>query len=133
MDWAILPLRRYADFSGRSSRTEYWAFQILMLLVYGVLIVMMFAGSVGPNGPGALFVSSIGLMLLVALGTMIPSCAVCVRRLHDQDRSGWMCLLSLIPYVGGIILMVFLFLPGTPGSNRYGDDPRGEDFGSVFA
>ena len=69
------------------------------------------------------------LMLLVGvvavLAFFIPSLAVTVRRLHDTDKSGWWYLISFIPFVGGIILFIFMCINSTPGSNQYGDNPKG--------
>jgi uncharacterized membrane protein YhaH (DUF805 family) len=64
------------------------------------------------------------LLSIVGLALFIPSLAVTVRRLHDQDKSGWLVLLPLIPLVGGIILLVFMLLEGTQGPNRFGPDPK---------
>jgi uncharacterized membrane protein YhaH (DUF805 family) len=75
----------------------------------------------------------LGLLVLWWLGTLIPSIAVAVRRFHDQNQSGWLYLLCLIPYVGGIVLLVFMCLDGTPGPNRFGPDPKGRGAGDVFA
>jgi len=58
------------------------------------------------------------------LGVLIPNLAVQVRRFHDQDKSGWFVLLGLIPYIGGLILLVFMLFEGTRGSNRFGEDPK---------
>jgi uncharacterized membrane protein YhaH (DUF805 family) len=56
-----------------------------------------------------------------------------VRRLHDQDKSGWLILLSFIPYIGGLILLVLMLIDGTPGANRYGPDPKGRFDVSPFS
>jgi uncharacterized membrane protein YhaH (DUF805 family) len=56
----------------------------------------------------------------------VPGLAVACRRLHDIDKSFWWILIGLIPFVGGIILLVFACLPGTPGQNRYGPDPKAQ-------
>jgi uncharacterized membrane protein YhaH (DUF805 family) len=139
MDWMLMPLRRYAQFDGRSCRTEYWMFVlfttlvVLALLALGVLIGVM----VGPgeNGePSTALLAYVGIALIGFLGFFfIPSIAVVVRRLHDQDKSGWMYLLSFIPYIGSIVIFVFMCLPGTKGPNQYGDDPLGEqNLGEVF-
>ena len=124
MEWMLLPLKRYADFSGRSSRKEYWMFflgYILAAIVAGVLLVIA-----KPLGFLAFAV--------LVLGAIIPSIAVQVRRFHDQDRSGWMVLLAFISYIGGIIVLVFMCLPGTEGPNRFGDNPHGTgNLGDVFA
>ena len=61
---------------------------------------------------------------LLWLAIIIPSLAVTVRRLHDQDKTGWLVLLGLIPFVGGLILLVFMLLEGTKGPNQYGPDPK---------
>ena len=66
----------------------------------------------------------VGLIFLVGLAIIIPAIAVQVRRFHDQDKSGWFVLLNFVPYVGGIIVLVFMCLEGTKGENRYGPDPK---------
>ena len=68
---------------------------------------------------------------LFSLGIIVPGIAVTVRRLHDRDMSGWFYLLVFIPYLGGLILFVITLLPGTPGENRYGDDPINPDQGQL--
>lgn len=125
MDWMLMPLRRYADFSGRSRRKEYWMFQLLLLLVYVPLIVLMGIGmAMGTRDhPSALFFLALVVLALVGLAAIIPCLAVQVRRFHDQDKSGWFVLLGFIPYVGSLIVLVFMCLRGTPGVNRFGPDP----------
>jgi len=120
MEWATLPLKRYAEFTGRSRRKEYWMFTLLAIGIYIVASILdriagmngMIAGRYGP------------IMALVALGLLVPSIAVSIRRLHDSDRSGWWLLLGLVPMVGEIIVLVFMVLKGTPGTNRFGADPK---------
>lgn len=94
MEWMLLPLKRYADFSGRSRRKEYWMFtlgQILAFLALVALSVMLsfinetLSGTVAIIGYIAIF-----------LGTLIPGLAVQVRRFHDQDKPGWFLLIGLI-------------------------------------
>jgi uncharacterized membrane protein YhaH (DUF805 family) len=131
MEWMLLPLKRYADFQGRSRRREYWLFTLALIVL--ATILALFAGvTSGGAGDGA--GASIGLILLgiLLLAVFIPSLAVQVRRFHDQNRSGWLVLLGLIPYIGGPIVLVFMCLPGTPGPNRFGEDPKGADLGEVF-
>ena len=65
------------------------------------------------------------LSILWALGNFLPSLAVGVRRLHDTDRSGWWLLIAFIPLIGAIVLLVFFCTRGTPGPNRFGNDPLG--------
>lgn len=109
----VQPLMRFGDFSGRSSRREYWSFYLLHIMV-GMFVGMMLVIS----APIAMV---IGLLYLMA--TFIPNLSVSVRRLHDQDKSGWFYLLSFIPLVGPLVLIVMLLSPGTRGPNRYGEVP----------
>ena len=130
MDWLLMPLRRYADFQGRSRRKEYWMFALGILIAYVILAVlaaMLVGSSPDPDNPlgGAM---AIPILLFVA-AIFIPSLAVQVRRFHDQDKSGWMVLLGLIPFVGGVILLVFMCLEGTAGPNRFGPDPKANERG----
>lgn len=76
--------------------------------------------------------STSGILLLIVLivlgitllAIVIPSLAVQVRRFHDLDKSGWFILLNFIPYIGSIIVLVFMCMDGTRGPNRFGDDPK---------
>jgi uncharacterized membrane protein YhaH (DUF805 family) len=121
MEWMLMPLKRYADFSGRSRRKEYWMF------ILGFFIAMIVAGIVeGILGLNGMVGGVYGpLMLLLMLGLFIPALACQVRRFHDQDKSGWFVLLGLIPLIGGLIVLVFMCLEGTKGPNRFGEDPKG--------
>src|SRR5438105_3453410 len=126
MEWMILPYKRYFDFSGRSRRQEYWMFTLFCVLVAMFLAALMVAGVVtlGRNQmPGPVFWIGLTGLMLFMLASLIPGIAVAVRRFHDQDQSGWMYLLSLIPYIGSIVLIVFMCLDGTRGENRFGPDP----------
>ena len=132
MEYMWLPIKRYFDFSGRSRRKEYWMFVLFQIIALAVLFVI--GGVFGAfNEPAddfaTVWVVLIGLVYLVLF--FIPSISVQVRRFHDQDKSGWMILLGFIPYIGGLIVLVFMCLDGTPGPNRYGEDPKGVDT-SVF-
>ena len=154
LQWALLPFKRYADFSGRSRRMEYWSFALLNAVIYLVLVAIMMAGGfpiaamMGPMSgqqaqmepPGPVFWLGAGLLGLYALGIIVPSIAVVVRRLHDRDMSGWWYLgvivASMIPIVGmiaGLAFLVLMFLPGTPGPNRFGPDPKDPANAQVFA
>lgn len=114
------PYIRYAEFSGRSSRSEYWLFTLFYVLTYLLLAAV---GSVlfGADKWGI-------LSGIFALGSMIPSIAVTVRRLHDSNRSGWNYFWLLLPIIGGIILLVFMCMRGTPGPNSYGMPDDGLDY-----
>ncbi len=126
MEWMLMPLRRYADFSGRSQRMEFWMFSLFCALISSALLIFGFNFS-SDDGEDLTGLNTLFLILLVgfALFTLIPSIAVTVRRFHDQDKSGWFYLLGFIPYVGGLILLVFMCIEGTPGPNRFGPDPKG--------
>ncbi|MDP4605627.1 MAG: DUF805 domain-containing protein [Erythrobacter sp.] len=135
MEYMIMPIKRYADFQGRSRRKEYWMFvlfQVLLLVPVGIILSLFSA----PEGGDDSTLGSILLIIfaLIYLGVfMIPGLAVQVRRFHDQDKSGWLILLGFIPYVGSIILLVFMCLEGTKGSNRFGPDPKDPYSEDVFA
>lgn len=116
--WVLLPIKRYADFQGRSSRTEFWLFQ----LAIAAFVVVAFT-IVAASESGALAGLTLALFLIAALGLVVPQLAVQVRRLHDQDRSGWIVLLNLLPYVGALIVLAFMLIEGTRGENRFGADP----------
>ena len=135
MEWMLKPFVRYADFSGRSRRKEFWMFTLLHMLVVCFLIMLMFIGSAplasGDGDIGALGILAIVLLILWVLATFIPNLAVQVRRFHDQDKSGWFVLLGLIPYLGGLIIIVFMVLEGTAGANRFGPDPKDRSAGMV--
>ena len=119
MEWATLPLKKYAEFTGRARRKEYWMFVLLVFAIYIVAAIID-----GILGMGGMIAGAYGpLMTIAALALLIPSIAVGARRLHDTNRSGWWLLIGLIPIVGSIILLVFFILEGTRGANQYGPDP----------
>ena len=145
MNFMFMPFKRYAEFSGRSRRKEYWMY-VLLLIAVGIVIgivegILGLARMIGPYGP---------ISALFLLATLVPSLAVGVRRLHDTGRSGWwlligygpfllsLCLmlagitqfamiLSLLALIGFIVLLVFMVLEGTKGPNQYGPDPKGAE------
>lgn len=142
VEWAMLPLKKYAQFSGRAPRAEYWWFYLATVL----------AGYVSDKIDGV-------LSALISLATIVPWLAVTVRRLHDTDRSGWWLLAFLLAVVAAIIMaafaygslaggptsysftagillilvmlgcfvsmLIFMVMPGTQGPNRFGSDPYG--------
>jgi uncharacterized membrane protein YhaH (DUF805 family) len=129
MEWATLPFKRYAEFTGRSRRKEYWMFTLLVVVV--AIVLSLVEGVLGLGGMvGGVYGP---LTTLFLLATLVPSIAVGIRRLHDTDRSGWWILIALVPFVGGLILLVFYVLEGTKGPNQYGPDPKGEDLAQTFA
>lgn len=123
--------KKYATFSGRASRSEYWWWTLVSVAVSIVLNIIIGAGaaatttasslsSAPPPGPGA----TIGYILLAiwALATIVPSLALVVRRLHDGNFSGWLVLIGLVPFLGALALLVFMILPSNPAGQRF-DQP----------
>lgn len=136
--WALRPLQRYADFSGRAPRREYWWFVLFEWIAFMVLLVsaMMISASTDSQGGQPLFWIFLIPALLGFLLLAIPNIAVQVRRLHDQNLTGWLVLLFFIPYIGGLVGLVFMCLRGTAGPNRFGADPYESEDGylaDVFA
>jgi len=119
MNWYLEVLKKYADFNGRARRKEYWMFFLFNIIISIALIIV--DGILGTSAaPGAM--GLFGAIYLLAL--LIPGIAVAVRRLHDTGRSGWWILIGLVPFVGGIILIVFLVQDSTPGDNQFGRNPK---------
>jgi uncharacterized membrane protein YhaH (DUF805 family) len=151
LDWMLMPYRRYAEFSGRSRRKEYWSFVLLFFIVYLICGALMVAGGYSmtnlyspepqlAEGPGILFWIGAGLLGIFALASIIPSIAVVVRRLHDRGLSGWWYLgaivaamIPLVNIIAGIAMLVLMLLPGNPGPNKYGPDPKDPASVEVFA
>ncbi|GLY94176.1 DUF805 domain-containing protein [Actinoplanes sp. NBRC 103695] len=113
--------RKYATFEGRARRAEYWWFTLLNVLLYAIVLAVGFGLDSATGGEGV--IPGV-LIVLYVLAVFLPSLAVTVRRLHDAGNTGWFYLLSLIPFVGGIILLVLTLQAGNPGPNQYGPDPR---------
>jgi uncharacterized membrane protein YhaH (DUF805 family) len=135
MEKMLQPLKKYADFQGRARRSEFWLWELFLIIVYAILYVPLFTlGMDGSTGQMNAIGSIIGLILGVfALAIIIPSIAVTVRRLHDTNRSGWWIFLGFVPLIGGIVLLIFYVLDGTPGPNKYGEDPKGRHDTEVFS
>lgn len=112
MEWALLPLKRYFQLSGRARRREYWSFFLFSVIVSAVLgfidelLGLKLPGTEGFGDNGVLG----GLFSLV---TLVPSITVAVRRLHDTDRSGWWLWLPV-----GVIVVAIIGLVGVAA----GDD-----------
>lgn len=152
LQWMILPFKRYAEFSGRSRRMEFWSFFLLNFIVQGVLYAIVMsttdfsalAANANPEDVMSIYssmFSGVGLLIpLYGLATFIPNIALNVRRLHDRDMSGWWLLglfigmvIPLLNIVAAIAYLVLMFLPGTVGPNRFGEDPKGGAAAETFA
>ena len=158
--WALTPLQKYANFSGRAPRAEYWWYYLFLMIAYVAAIFIDSALGSSLLGPYGI------LTLVVWLGAIVPTLAVGVRRLHDTNRTGWWMLAPILPYLIGfamlgpaaldpegtgmaaaggamifmligmvmaIVIFVFTVLRGTVGPNNYGPDPYGADVEQVFA
>ena len=154
MEYMFMPLKRYADFSGRSRRKEYWMWFLFLIIVTIVTtyldILLGLGGSAAGTQQGASvsFNVNFGLItILFLLAVLVPNLAVGVRRLHDIGRSGWWLLagygafaastalalagfarweyfLSLAAGIGFLVLLVFSVMEGNRGPNRFGEDPK---------
>lgn len=118
---------KYATFSGRASRSEYWYFILFNFLVNLVIVVApCLVGYLSEGVPG--LVSGYGIASLISLlymlATIIPSLAVGVRRLHDSGHSGWWMFIVLLPFIGAIVLLIFFLIESEMGENQYGEQPE---------
>ena len=119
MQWYIQALKNSFNFSGRARRSEYWFFALFNFLVaVGLTIFDMMIGSFSDG-------SSFGLLSgLYTLFMIIPNLSLTFRRLHDIGRSAWWILFGMIPIIGAITLLVFMFLDSEPSENQYGPNPK---------
>ena len=107
MDYFIGALKKYADFTGRARRKEYWMFMLIYLIIQVVLSIL-----------------GLDLVLMVlGLGLLVPSLSIGARRLHDTGRSGWWQLIYLVPLIGLIVMIVFL-AQDSHDANDYGINPK---------
>jgi len=119
MNWYLTVLKKYAVFSGRARRKEYWMF-FLFNMIFGIVAVILdnvFGTAIEGVGYGLFY-------FLYALAVLIPWLAVSVRRLHDVGKSGWMLFIVLIPIIGAIWLLVLMATNSNPGENKYGPNPK---------
>ena len=99
--------RNIFTFRGRASRSAFWWFAL------GAIIIDIIAAIVGRAAHASV------IQYVVDVIVALVSLSLSVRRLHDTNRSGFWWLIGLIPIIGGIVLLVFYCLPGTPGPNKY--------------
>tara|TARA_R110002095_G_scaffold25573_3_gene26184 strand:+ start:1296 stop:1691 length:396 start_codon:yes stop_codon:yes gene_type:complete len=118
MNWYLAVINKYVDFSGRARRKEYWMFFLFNIIIS--FVVSLLGGLIG--GKDGLL--TLSLPSLYTLFIFLPSLAVTVRRLHDTNRSGWWILITLVPFIGALILFVFTILDSDPNSNEYGANPK---------
>ncbi|MEU6578814.1 DUF805 domain-containing protein [Streptomyces sp. NPDC046805] len=107
MSWFVEALKKYAVFSGRARRKEYWMFSLFSVIIYAVLLAVAYG-------------AKLPLVMIIVLALVLPGWAVTVRRLHDTGRSGWWILLSWVPF----LMLVFMCMDSEPGANKYGPNPK---------
>ena len=108
----LQPYKKYATFSGRATRKEFWLFHLFYII--GFIVLINIEQMLGNEG---------GIFILWVFANMIPQIAVGVRRLHDTNKSGWLYLLMLIPL--GNLFLLFLFCIGSDQEdNRFGPKPQ---------
>ncbi len=128
MDWYLMVWKKYAEFHGRSRRTEYWMFALFNFLALLALAAIGVVGlAISQDYGGVLFIP----LVIYYLAAFIPGLAVAVRRFHDTGKSGWIFLLlivlSIIPFLGliaAIVILVFTCTDSDPGTNQYGPNPK---------
>ncbi|MFL6064331.1 MAG: DUF805 domain-containing protein [Friedmanniella sp.] len=114
---------KYARFDGRASRSEYWWWVLASSVVFGLLAGVLGGTSADAGSPSAVTSLFAIVLVLGLLAIIVPSIAVTVRRLHDADLSGWLYLLTLIPYAGSLVLLVLTLLPSKPSGARFDRRP----------
>lgn len=133
MKWFVDPLKKYADFLGRARRQEYWMWQLANVCIFAFVMVIdfligtawlhstdLYSSGLAPSPIHSFYIATVLYFLAVA----IPSLAITVRRLHDTGRSGFWIFIQVIPYLGPLILFVFLVLDSDPFPNKYGPSPK---------
>ena len=116
MHWYIDAITNYAVFPGRSRPKAFW-----MFFLFDIIFIFVFGFVGGMIGSGAVF------PLLYLLATLIPRLAVMVRRLHDSGHSGWWLLVNAVPFLGPIVVLIFMVMDSDPGKNQYGPNPKAQE------
>lgn len=117
MNYYSICLSKFADFSGRARRREYWTFVLVNCLIAMLLLILGLA--FGEDSPASNIMVTIFYLIM-----LVPNLSVSVRRLHDIGKSGWYMFLSLIPLIGGLILLIWSLMDSEPGENQYGKNPK---------
>jgi len=101
--------KKFFDFSGRASKSEYWWFQLYNTILYILTFV---------------FQNDLALLFsILVIANLIPVFAAGVRRVHDSNKSGWWILISFVP-IAGLYIFVLLITDGSKGKNRFGPKPK---------
>ncbi|ALC82915.1 MULTISPECIES: DUF805 domain-containing protein [Bacillus] len=119
MQWYVGVIKNYANFKGRARRKEYWLFALFNFLIIAAILIT-FSSFLN------ITLFYVGLVLIVSyyLFTVIPTLAVTARRLHDIGISGWLQLILIVPYIGGLVITVLACFDSQKGDNTYGSNPK---------
>lgn len=119
MNWYLEVLKKYAVFTGRARRKEYWYFVLFNIIISVILSAIdgMMGSYNAETGMGLL-----GSIYILAI--LLPAIGVSIRRLHDTGRSGWWLLIGFVPLIGAIVLIVVMLKNSKPGQNQYGANPK---------
>ena len=128
MKYYLEVLKKYATFSGRARRSEYWYFALFNFIA--AILISFVDRALGTSidfesANGAVVMQFGWIYIVYNLFVLIPSLAVLVRRLHDVGKSGAFFFVAFIPLIGFIWLLVLLFKDSDPGDNKYGPNPKG--------
>ena len=118
MSWYLQVLKKYAVFSGRARRKEYWYFVLFNAIISFVLGIIEALAGIAPGTDYNVLAG------LYSLAVLLPSIGVVIRRLHDTGRSGWWLFIGLVPLIGAIILLVYMVSDSEAGTNEYGPSPK---------
>ena len=120
---------KYATFTGRARRSEFWWFSICYYVIVFIfnfaqlgMLVQVMTGEMAYTDPS--YTIMLMASVVVGLGLFLPALAVTVRRLHDIGKSGWNILWSAIPIVGLIIVLAWMCQDADVVANKYGESPK---------
>lgn len=123
VDYVRKCFRLYLNGLGRARRAEFWWFALAYFVasfVAAVLDLSLFGVNPYTSEPNSLLITAV-----VGLGLVCPMVSVSSRRFHDVGLNGWLVALGFVPYIGWLFIMVVGFIPGQPGENKYGPNPKG--------
>lgn len=113
--------QKYCKFSGRANRSEFWYFVLVNAIVAVVLYILLaIAAFSSSSAAGVIY----AVLVIYDLAVLLPGLGVTVRRLHDIGKGGGWIFISLVPLIGGLILLYFMIVEGNQGANRFGDQPE---------
>lgn len=118
--------QKYAQFEGRSTRSEFWYFFLvyfLLSVVLGLVGTLSVIMAFDRGGSSSMAWLCLGILFLLMLVLLVPYVAVSIRRLHDSGKSGWWFMLNFVPYIGFLFFVVLMCLDSEAGTNEYGPNP----------